>query len=175
METGEKVNLELVKASEGQFGVASKFTFTFSSVVWAEDTVPPKSLYMVVRFFNQRAFRSENLGWVEGEGGYCQLMRLEHYRRGQGIIDPSYSFTIDPSEHHQPTQLQQDLTQYLLRNRAIVDFFSAETHLYIGQANIELNDLLRGTKAQTLIAREVTLLKIRDKEALGVLQILVKN
>lgn len=34
-----------------------------------------------------------------------------------------------------------------------MDIFDAETHIYIGQINIKLSDLLRGNKSQTLVAK----------------------
>jgi hypothetical protein len=103
------------------------------------------------------------------------LVKLSHYNRGFEDREPSYCFTIDPSEYHQPALLQRDLTQYLYHNNAIIDVFSGDTHLYIGQLNVKLRELLRGNKTQTLIAKELNLVKIKNKEVLGVMQVLIKN
>lgn len=35
----------------------------------------------------------------------------------------------------------------------IVDFFDADSHIYMGQINLKLKELLRGKKKQTLIAK----------------------
>jgi hypothetical protein len=56
-----------------------------------------------------------------------------------------------------------------------MDVFCGETHLYIGQVNVKLRELLRGNKSQTMIAKELNLVKIKNKEVLGVMQVLIKN
>jgi hypothetical protein len=71
--------------------------------------------------------------------------------------------------------LQKDLTCYLANNAAIVDVFCGESHLYIGQINVKLKELVRGNKTQTLIAKELNLVRLRDKENLGVMQLLLRN
>ena len=71
--------------------------------------------------------------------------------------------------------LQKDLIRYLAHNSAIVDVFSGESHLYIGQINIKLKGLVRGNKDQTLFAKELNLIRLKDKENLGIIQLLVKN
>jgi hypothetical protein len=53
LEKGPKVTSELLKQSENQFDQASKFTFTFISIVWSGHITPPKNIYLVIRFFNQ--------------------------------------------------------------------------------------------------------------------------
>jgi len=59
--------------------------------------------------------------------------------------------------------LQKDLTRYLAHNSVIIDVFSGESHLYVGQINIKLKELVRGAKTQTLIAKEVNLVRLKDK------------
>jgi hypothetical protein len=91
------------------------------------------------------------------------LIKISHYNRGFEDREPSYCFTIDPSDYHQSSLLQKDLTQYLYNNNAIIEVFSGDTHLYIGQLNVKLRELLRGNKTQTLIAKELNLVKIKNK------------
>ena len=71
--------------------------------------------------------------------------------------------------------MQQDLTNYLANNNAIVDIFDAENHIYIGQINIRMTDLLRNGKSQTLIAKEYNIVRVKSHENYGVLQLLIKN
>jgi hypothetical protein len=72
-----------VRQSEEQFSSASRFTLTFTSIIWSEHIEVPRSIYLIVRFFNQRELRTENLGYLEeGESGYHQLVKLSHFNRG---------------------------------------------------------------------------------------------
>jgi hypothetical protein len=45
----------------------------------------------------------------------------------------------------------------------------------MGQINIKLSDLIRGNKNHSFIAKEYNLIKIKTKQNLGLIQILVKN
>ncbi len=165
-----------MKISEEQFNYASKFTFSFLSIVWSNQINPPRNIYLVLRFFNQEEFTSDNLSYLQsGQSGYHQLVRTSHFSQGYESKEPTYSFTVDPSEYHQPHMLQKDLIAYLANNSAIIDVFCGQSHLYIGQINIKLKQLIRGTKSQTLIAKELNLVRLKDKEHLGVMQILIKN
>jgi len=60
---------------------------------------------------------------------------------------------IDPSEYTDTALIQRDLINYLVYHSAIIDVFCGETHLYIGQINVKLRELVRGNKTQTLIAK----------------------
>ena len=91
------------------------------------------------------------------------MIRTAHFAQGYDSKEPTYAFTVDPSQYHQPHMLQKDLTRYLAHNSVIIDVFSGESHLYVGQINIKLKELVRGTKTQTLIAKEVNLVRLKDK------------
>lgn len=41
----------------------------------------------------------------------------------------------------------------MCKNNTVVDIFDAENYLYIGQINIKMNELLRGSKSQVMIAK----------------------
>ena len=53
IERGPKVTEEVIKQSEDQFNYASRFSFTFISIVWSNQISPPKNIYLIIRFFNQ--------------------------------------------------------------------------------------------------------------------------
>ena len=59
--------------------------------------------------------------------------------------------------------LQKDLTKYLAHNAAIVDVFCGESHIYIGQINIKLKEVIRGNKNQIMTAKELNLVRLKDK------------
>jgi len=82
---------------------------------------------------------------------------------------------MDPSEYSEPYSFQKDLIHYLSTNSAIIDIFYGETHLYVGQVKIKLKELIRGTKTQTLIAKDLALVKLKDKERIGTIQVMIKN
>lgn len=56
-----------------------------------------------------------------------------------------------------------------------MDIFDGKTHIYLGQINIKLTELIRGNKIQTFIAKEYNLINIKTKQQFGSMQILVKN
>jgi hypothetical protein len=131
----------------------------------------------VIRFFNFGEYRTDrltNLG-EQSEDGYCQLVRVHHYNRGNDDSTPNYIFTVDPSEYKHPKTLQADLVSYLCNNNCIVDIFDGSTHIYLGQINIKLAELVRGTKSQIFLAKEYNLVKIKTKEHFGVIQVIVKH
>lgn len=82
---------------------------------------------------------------------------------------------MDPSDYSEPYNFQKDLINYLATNSAIIDIFCGETHLYIGQVKIKLKQLIRGTKTQTLIAKDLALVKLKDKDRIGTIQVMIKN
>lgn len=61
----------------------------------------------------------------------------------------------------------------MAHKKVIVDIFNAETHLYLGQLNIPVNDLMRGRKEQTVSAKEYSLLY--DAMHYGNIQIVITN
>lgn len=124
-----------MRRSEEAFNWASRFTFTFTSLIWNKAVNAPSSISLVIRFFNQPPLRTENLEYQSlGEEGYHQLVRQSKHDS-----QPAYTFRIDPSEYQQPALIQKDLTRYLQKYAAIIDVFCAETHLYIGQLNLKLS------------------------------------
>lgn len=154
LERGVKVSSELVRESEEQFHVGSKFTFSFISVVWSGGLAPPKDIYLVIRFFNKEEFKTDCLSYLEsGEDGYRELVQTSHFRQGFEHKEPSYSFRVDPSEYDRPHSIQKDLTSYLCNNCAIVDVFCGSSHMYVGQLNVRLKEVLRGAKSQVMTAK----------------------
>ena len=91
------------------------------------------------------------------------MIRTAHFNHGYESKEPTYSFIIDPSEYHEPHMLQKDLTRYLAHNAAIVDVFCGESHIYIGQINIKLKEVIRGNKNQIMTAKELNLVRLKDK------------
>lgn len=63
----------------------------------------------------------------------------------------------------------------MVHNSCIVDIFDGQTHIYMGQINIKLTELIRGNKIQTFIAKEYNLINLKTKQNYGTMQILVKN
>lgn len=53
---------EIITKEEQMFNVGSKISFIFNSVVWNHDYNAPKSLQLVIKFFNFHEFRSDPLG-----------------------------------------------------------------------------------------------------------------
>lgn len=45
----------------------------------------------------------------------------------------------------------------------------------MGQVKIKLKELIRGTKTQTLIAKDLALVKLKDKDRIGTIQVMIKN
>ena len=82
---------------------------------------------------------------------------------------------MDPSDYSEPYHFQKDWVNYMLNNSAIIDVFCGETHLYIGQVKIKLKQLVRGHKTQTLIAKDLALVKLKDKNRVGTIQVMIKN
>lgn len=159
---------------------ASVFRFTFASVSWTGVMEKPEEMYFVIRFFNFPEFKTDRIGVMGGksvteEQTHQQLVRLHQYNYGNEDPTPTYTFVVDPSEYRSPKLLQSDLTEYLVHNSCIVDIFDGRTHIYLGQINIKLAELLRGNRNQSLIAKEYNLIKIKTKELLGGIQVLVRN
>ena len=157
------------------FNYASKITFVFSSIVWSPEVVAPKSFFMIVRFFHFRSFKTDTLSYVESESEYHRLIKLNSYSYSHEDATPIYTFTVDPSKYANPEILQEDFVDYLTHNNAILDLFDAENHIYIGQINIKLTELLRGPKSQVLVAKEYNIIRVKNQENYGVLQLLIKN
>lgn len=58
IEKTSKTSPELVRQSEEQFNTASKFTFTFTSIIWSQHIEVPRTIYFLIRFFNQRELKT---------------------------------------------------------------------------------------------------------------------
>lgn len=108
-----------------------------------------------MRFFNFPEYKTDRVATFgdDAQSGYQQLVRLHQHHYGSEDPTPTYTFTVDPSEYRNPKLLQADLTSYLTHNNCIVDIFDGQTHIYLGQINIKLNELIRGNKIQTFIAK----------------------
>ena len=53
--------------------------------------------------------------------------------------------------------------------------FAPRTHLYIGQLNLRLSELLRGGREEVMAAKEVNIVRIRDRLEMGVIHVLMAN
>jgi|JI6StandDraft_1071083.scaffolds.fasta_scaffold19979_10 hypothetical protein len=71
----------------------------------------------------------------------------------QENIDPIYQFVVDPSVYSNPVNLHRDYIDYLAQKKLIIDVYNAQTHMYMGQLNISLNDLLRGKRDRAVSAK----------------------
>lgn len=147
----------------------------FSSIIWSPQINPPKSFYLVIKFFNFPEYSTDPITYIDTGNQYHQLIRVTHYTYNLENSTPSYQFIVDPSQYANPELLQSDLVSYLAKNNTIVDIFDAENYLYIGQINIKMGDLFRGSKNQVMIAKQFNLIRLKGQENYGVIQVLIKN
>jgi hypothetical protein len=88
---------------------------------------------------------------------------------------PTYIFTFDPSEYRNPKLIQEDFIRYLCENSCIIDIFDGQSHIYLGQINVRLGELVRGNRMEVFIAKEYNLVRVKSKEVVGQVHLVVRN
>lgn len=142
---------------------ASRFTVQFVNVsaVPGSNVPLPRLFYFTVKFFNMPPFRTDNITFLHSENHLpvaVKLVKEAYFVYNQENIDPLYQFVVDPSLYSNPVGLHRDYIDYLAHKKLIIDVYNAQTHMYMGQLNISLAELLRGKRERAFSAKEYSLI-----------------